>query len=54
MAHRSIIDNKESDMFLKVVMTPIIANSDVDINDLDKLKTKVMAFKMFITVSYIY
>ena len=30
-------------------MTPIINNSDVDINDLGKLKTEVIALKMFIT-----
>ena len=45
----SIIDNKESDNAFEGRDDTIINNSDVDINDLGKLKTEVIALKMFIT-----
>ena len=46
MAHVSNTDNKESD---NAFDDTIITNTDVNINDLNKLKTEVMALKMFIT-----
>ena len=45
----NIIDNKESDNTFEGRDDTIINNSDVDINDLGKLKTEVIALKMFIT-----
>ena len=45
----SIINNKESDHAFEGRDDTIINNSDVDINDLGKLKTEVIALKMFIT-----
>ena len=49
MADGSNIDNKESDNACESSGDTIITNSDVDINDLDKWKTEVMALKMFVT-----
>ena len=49
MADVSNIDNKESDNAFEDSDDTIIINSDVNINDLDKLKTEVMALKIFIT-----
>ena len=49
MADISNIDNKESDNTFEGSDNTIITNSDVDINDLDKLKTEVMTLQMFIT-----
>ena len=48
MTDGSNIDIKESDNAFKGSDDTII-DCDVDINDLDKLKTEVMALKMFIT-----
>ena len=41
--------NIESDNAFKGSDDTIITNSDVDINDLNKLKAKVTALKMFTT-----
>ena len=49
MADVSNIDNKESDNAFEGSDDIVITNTDVNINDLYKLKTKVMALKMFIT-----
>ena len=49
MADGGNIDNKESDDPLEGSDDTIITNSDVDMNDIDKLKTKVIALKMFVT-----
>ena len=49
MADVSNIDNKESDNAFEGSDDTIITNTDVNINDLNKLKTEVMALKMFIT-----
>ena len=49
MADGSNIDNKESDNAFEGSDDTIIIITDVDINDLNKLKTEVMALKMFIT-----
>ena len=43
MAGRSNINNKESDNAFEGSEDIIITNCDVDINDLEKLKTEVMA-----------
>ena len=49
MAEVSNTDNKESDNAFDGSDDTIITNTDVDINDLYKLKTEVMALKMSIT-----
>ena len=49
MANVNNIYNKESDNAFEGTDDTIITNTDVDINDLNKLKTEVMALKMFIT-----
>ena len=49
MADVSNINNKESDSAFESSDDTIITNTDIDINDLDKLITKVMVLKMFIT-----
>ena len=49
VADGSNIDNKKSDNAFEGSDDTIITYSDVDINDLDKLKTELMALKMFIT-----
>ena len=49
MVDVSNIDNKESDNAFEGSDDTIITNTDVNINDLNKLKTEVMALKMFIT-----
>ena len=49
MADVSNIDNKESDNAFEGSDDTITTNTDVDINDLYKLKTEVIALKMFIT-----
>ena len=54
MADGSNIDNKESDNPFEGSDDTIITNNDVDINDLDKLKTEVMALKMFCYCSVIF
>ena len=43
MANVNNIDNKESDNALEGTDDTIITNTHVDINDLNKLKTEVMA-----------
>ena len=45
MADGSIIDSKGFDNAFEGSGDAIITNSDVDINDLDKLKTEVMALE---------
>ena len=49
MADGSNIDNNESDNAFEGSDGTIVINSDIDINDLDKLKTEVMDLKMFVT-----
>ena len=49
MANVNNIDNKESDNAFEGTDDTIITNAHVHINDLNKLKTEVMALKMFIT-----
>ena len=49
MADGSNIDNNESDNAFEGSDDTIVINSDIDINDLDKLKTEVMDLKMFVT-----
>ena len=44
----SNINNKESDNAFESSDDTIITNTDIDINDLDKLITEVMALKIFI------
>ena len=51
VANVNNINNKESDNAFEGSDDTIITNSDVDINDLDKLKTEIMSLKMFV---YIY
>ena len=49
MADVSNINNKEYDSAFESSDDTIITNTGIDINDLDKLITKVMVLKMFIT-----